>query len=237
MSEEMDIMDRLMADIQGGKYDPDDKLPSENELADLFRVPRITARKAYERLQELGYIYSKQGKGSFVKDRHKRIPLMLYGNESFSAKMVQLGYDYESRNLFCEPIDYNEKIFQALGAEENERIFKIGRLRIIDAEPIALHISYVTEALFPDIEQAGRTITSMFEFYKERGFAKPRSSQTLLSVTSPTKYERQLFACSSLIPLLVLESELSEEKTGRMLEYSRIMYRGDYFTYVLKESD
>ncbi|WP_409342842.1 GntR family transcriptional regulator [Paenibacillus sp. MBLB4367] len=233
MSEEMDIMDRLIADIQSGKYEADDKLPSENELADLYRVPRITARKAYERLQELGYIYSKQGKGSFVKDRHQRIPLMLYGNESFSKKMLQLGYDCQSKNMFCEPIEYNDKIYQALGAGERERVFKVGRLRIIDSVPIALHISYVAEALFEDIERTGRAITSMFEFYRDRGYTEPRSAQTLLSVTYPSKFERDLFACSSLIPLLVLESELADHRTGKTLEYSRILYRGDFFTYVL----
>ncbi|NRF94608.1 GntR family transcriptional regulator [Paenibacillus frigoriresistens] len=233
MSEEMNIMDHLIADIQAGKYDPDDKLPSENELADLFRVPRMTARKAYERLQELGYIYSKQGKGSFVKDRHQRIPLVLSGNESFSKKMIELGYNYQAKNIFCEPIEYNNKIYQALGVDEQDRVFKVGILRIIDGEPIALHASYVAETMFSDIEKAGREITSMFEFYKGRGLTEFHSTQTLLSVMYPSKYERELLSCSSLIPLLVLESERVEQTTGRTLEYSKIWYRGDFFTYVL----
>ncbi|WP_019122112.1 GntR family transcriptional regulator [Brevibacillus massiliensis] len=233
MSEEMDIMDHLIADIQAGKYDPDDKLPSENELADLFRVPRITARKAYERLQELGYIYSKQGKGSFVKDRHQRIPLALFTRESFSKKMMQLGYNYQSKNIFCEPIEYNNKIYEALGAEEQDRVFKVGRLRIIDQVPMAVHISYVAETMFGEIERIGSEITSMFEFYRERGYTDLRSTQTLLSVTFPSKYERALLACSGLIPLLVLESECVDHRTGRTLEYSKTIYRGDYFTYVL----
>lgn len=233
MSEEMNIMDHLIADIQAGKYDPDDKLPSENELADLFRVPRMTARKAYERLQELGYIYSKQGKGSFVKDRHQRIPLVLSGNESFSKKMIELGYNYQAKNIFCEPIEYNNKIYQALGVDEQDRVFKVGILRIIDGEPIALHASYVAETMFSDIEKTGRDITSMFEFYKGRGLTEFHSTQTLLSVMYPSKYERELLSCSSLIPLLVLESERVEQTTGRTLEYSKIWYRGDFFTYVL----
>jgi GntR family transcriptional regulator len=233
LSEEMDIMDHLIEGILGGKYDPDDKLPSENELADLFRVPRMTARKAYERLQELGFIYSKQGKGSFVQDRHQRIPLVLSGHVSFSQKMIEQGYDYESKNIFCEPVEYNNKIFESLGAEEEDRVFKIGRLRIIERQPIALHISYVAESMFREIERTGREITSMFEFYKSQGFHDFKSTQTLLSVAYPSKHERQLLACSSLIPLLVLESECLDGVSGRTLEYSRVLYRGDYFTYVI----
>lgn len=233
MSEEMDIMDHLIASIQSGKYDPDDKLPSENELADQFKVPRMTARKAYERLQELGYIYSKQGKGSFVQDRNLRIPLTLSGGKSFSKKMNELGFNYQSKNIFCERIESNHKIYELLGILEDDCVYKIGRLRIIDGRPIALHISYVAESLFPQIGSVGAGITSMFEFYESQGYHDFQSTETMLRLTYATKYERELLSCSSLVPLLVMESECTDGVTGRTLEYSKIMYRGDLFTYVI----
>ncbi|TDF94737.1 GntR family transcriptional regulator [Paenibacillus piri] len=233
MSEEMDIMDHLIAAIQSGKYEPDDKLPSENELADRFKVPRMTARKAYERLQELGYIYSKQGKGSFVQDRNLRIPLTLSAGKSFSEKMTELGLDYKSKNIFNEIIEFNNKIYESLGINEEDRVYKIGRLRIIEGRPIALHISYVAESQFPQIGSIGGGITSMFEFYQSQGYHDFQSAETMLRLTYPSKYERELLACSSLIPLLVLESDVKDGVSGRTLEYSKIMYRGDLFTYVI----
>ncbi|UKS28615.1 GntR family transcriptional regulator [Paenibacillus sp. HWE-109] len=231
MSEEVDIMDYLTAAIQSGKYEPDDKLPSENELADRFKVPRITARKAYERLQELGYIYSKQGKGSFVQDRNLRIPLVLSGNISFSQKMLDLGYNYQSKNIFCEPISFNNKIYQSLRAPEDSMVYRVGRLRIVNGQSIALHISYVTACMFPEISTEGREITSMFQYYRSKGYHNFRSIQTILSVTYPSKSERDLLACSSLIPLLVLESGCMDGESGKMLECSKILYRGDCFSY------
>lgn len=233
MSEETDIMDHLIAFIESGKFEPHDKLPSENELADRFKVPRITAREAYKRLQDLGYIYSKQGIGSFVQDRNLLIPLDLFVNKSFSQKMIELGYDYESRNIFCEPIEFNDKIYGLLSASEQERVFKIGRLRIIGGKPIALHISYVAEAVFPDIETAGREITSMFQFYQSRGYSNLRGIDTTIRIAHPSKYERELLSCSSLIPLLIMESEHKDGESGLILECSKIMYRGDLFTYSL----
>jgi GntR family transcriptional regulator len=233
MSEEMDIIDHLIASIQTGKYEADDKLPSENELANLFRVPRITVRKAYERLQELGYIYSMQGKGSFVKDRHQNIPIVLFSIENFSKRVMEMGYNHQTQNIFCEPIEYNDKIYQALGAKEGDRVFKIGRLRIIDQVPIALHISYVSEAKFSEIGQVGREITSMFEFYRDRGYTDLQSKQILLRVMYPTKHEREWFACSGLVPLLVVESECRDHRLDQTVEYSRILYRGDFFTYTV----
>ncbi|OCT12239.1 transcriptional regulator [Paenibacillus pectinilyticus] len=231
MTEEMDIIDFLTTAIQSGKYESDDKLPSENELADRFKVPRITARKAYERLQELGYIYSQQGKGSFVRDRNLRIPLVLSGNVSFSQKMVDLGYSYQSKNIFCEPILFNNKIYETLQADEHDIVYQIGRLRIVNGQPIAIHISYVRAAMFPDIRYEGKDVTSMFHYYKSKGYRDFQSKQTILSVTFPSKFERNLLACSSLIPLLVLESGCMDGKTGHTLECSKIMYRGDCFSY------
>jgi GntR family transcriptional regulator len=233
MSEEMDIVDYLVASIQSGEYVSGDKLPSEHELAEQFKVPRMTARKAYERLQELGLIYSMQGKGSFVRDRKLRIPLALSGGKSFSKKMIELGFNYESMNIFCEPVESNHKIEATLGIGDGDRVFKIGRLRKIDGCPVALHISYVAESLFPNIEHVGREISSMFEFYERHGYTDFQLSESILSITYPIKYERELLACSSLIPLLVLNSECRDKGTGRMIECSRIMYRGDMFTYEL----
>lgn len=51
------IFDKLMFDINQGMYKENDKFPSENEIADIYHVPRIIARKVYEQLENLGYIY------------------------------------------------------------------------------------------------------------------------------------------------------------------------------------
>ncbi|WP_289142862.1 GntR family transcriptional regulator [uncultured Brevibacillus sp.] len=233
MIAEMEIIDQFIAEINAGKYKPNDKLPSENDLADLYKVPRMKVRRAYTRLQELGYVFSKQGMGSYVKDRRQQIPLVLSGNESFSRKMLDMGYDYQSKNIFCEEIEYCQKIFQALGVDESDRVFKIGRLRVVDQRAIALHTSYVAQSVFNDIEQAGNTITSMFDYYHGKGYSEFESGQTILSVIVPTRYERELLECSGLIPLLVLESGCKDKKTGTVLEYTEIRYRSDSFTYLI----
>ena len=233
MSDEMEIIDRFITEIDSGQYKPDEKLPSENKLADYYRVPRITVRKAYERLQELGYIYSKQGKGSYIKDRHKQIQLVLSGDVSFSQKMKDMGYNFQSKNIFCEKIQYNKKIYDFLKISETDSVFKIGRLRYIDNRPIALHISHVAQSIFPDIEQSGINITSMFNYYNSKGYTQFYPSPSYLRVTFPTKFERDLFKCPHSIPFIVVESGCSDRATHKVLEYSKILYRGDCFTYII----
>ncbi|EGW41300.1 GntR family transcriptional regulator [Desulfosporosinus sp. OT] len=233
MSNEMEIVDKLMSQIVSGKYHAHNKLPSENEIAEQYKVPRITARKAYERLEELGYIYKKQGKGSYVKDRYKQIELVLSGDVSFSQKMIDKGYDFQTKTIFCQEIRYNKKIFDSLETDEQDRIYKVGRLRYIDQQPIALHISYVAKSVFNDIDTVGMDITSMFKYYNVKGYTEFCSKPSILSVSFPTKSQRKLLNCPYLIPLLVLESGCMDTKTGTVLEYIKIFYRSDCFSYVI----
>ena len=233
MSNEMKIVDKLISLMVSGKYNAHDKLPSENEIADQYKMPRITVRKAYERLRELGYIYKKQGKGSYVRDRYKQIELVLTGDVSFSRKMIDKGYDFQSKTIFCQEIKYDKRIYDSLETDEEDRIFKVGRLRYIDQQPIALHISYVAKSVFPDIDAVGMDITSMFNYYHSKGYVEFCSKPSFLSVSFPTKAQRNLLNCTHLIPLLVSESGCTDKKTGTVLECTRILYRSDCFSYVI----
>lgn len=225
------IIDKLINDIVKGHYKENDKLPSENELTNKYKVPRITIRKVYERLEEMGYIYSKQGKGRYLKDKQQKIDLVLSGNESFSKKMKDKGYNFYSQNMFCEEIEYNKKIYNELEISKNDKVYKIGRLRFIDEKPIALHISYVAKSLFQDIDENGKNIRSMFEYYRSKGYTEFDSEESVLSVAFPTYYEREIFKSSCLIPMLIVECNCIDKKTGRKLEYTKIIYRSDVFKY------
>ncbi len=233
MSCELEIIDRLITEIESGVLKADEKLPSENEMADSYGVPRITVRKAYKRLQELGYIYSRQGKGSYIKDRHRQIELVLSGDVSFSSKMRNMGYNIKSENIFCEKIQYCKKIHDFLNTSETDEVYRIGRLRYVDDRPIALHVSYVAKSAFPSIGTCGNSITSMFEYYNSKGYEQFCSTPSYLSVTFPTSFEREIFDCSNSIPFLVLESGCMDKSTGEVLEYTKILYRSDCFTYVM----
>lgn len=61
------VFQQLKALLIEGEWKQGDKLPSENELADLFGVSRITVRQALQKLVALGLLETRLGEGSFVK--------------------------------------------------------------------------------------------------------------------------------------------------------------------------
>lgn len=69
------VFDRLQRAIKSGAYRPDERLPTEHDLAAEFEVSRPIVREALRRLREQGLIYSRRGAGSFVRSIGLKQPL------------------------------------------------------------------------------------------------------------------------------------------------------------------
>jgi GntR family transcriptional repressor for pyruvate dehydrogenase complex len=63
------VYEQITARIASGEFRPNTKLPSENELAGMLGVSRPVLREALERLRTEAVIVSRQGAGTFVRDR------------------------------------------------------------------------------------------------------------------------------------------------------------------------
>jgi GntR family transcriptional regulator, transcriptional repressor for pyruvate dehydrogenase complex len=61
-----EVMQQLGAQIRGGALQANDRLPSENQLAETFGVSRPVVREALRGLRSLGLIVSRSGSGSYV---------------------------------------------------------------------------------------------------------------------------------------------------------------------------
>ncbi len=60
------VLQVLEKKIDTGEYKTGDRLPTENELAEIFGVHRLTVRKAVTALQRRGKVCRHQGKGTYV---------------------------------------------------------------------------------------------------------------------------------------------------------------------------
>ena len=228
---ELQIIDDLMELIVTKKIEHGEKLPSENQLVQKYKVPRMTVRNALTKLEERGYIYSEQGKGRYIKEGSTQIQLHLTGKTSFTEKMKQAGYDLKTHNIVCEKINYCEQIFQSLNINSEAEVYKIGRVRYINGEPIAIHYSYMCATTFPTIAKDGPDIKSMFTYFRKHGHNEFTSRKNLLSITFPTSEEQQLLSCKSMVPLIVVESDCVDTTTNQVLEQTKILYRSDKFKY------
>ncbi len=117
------IVDSLLADFRDGRVQAGERLPSENELARLFGVSRITAKKALDELAQAGFVERLRGKGTFalasggsaeqVKD-HLIGFLLPDFSETFGLKLL---YAVEAR---CQEVGAHLIVQRTFGSAERE---------------------------------------------------------------------------------------------------------------------
>ena len=87
------VKDGLRQMVITGALSPGDKLPSVRAMAAQLAINPNTIQRAYEALEQEGYVYSVPGKGSFAADRgeveeHRRAQLLA----QLDALVEELGY-------------------------------------------------------------------------------------------------------------------------------------------------
>jgi GntR family transcriptional repressor for pyruvate dehydrogenase complex len=63
-----EVFEQIKNNIISGEWKPGDKIPSENELGNLFGVSRVSIRSAIQRLSVLGLLTTRHGEGTFISD-------------------------------------------------------------------------------------------------------------------------------------------------------------------------
>lgn len=67
------IKNAIISQIMSGELREDESIPSIRSLAQDIRISVMTIKKAYDELEEEGYIVTKHGKGSFVAPKNTEL--------------------------------------------------------------------------------------------------------------------------------------------------------------------
>lgn len=67
------IKNTIIDQILSGELNDDDPLPSIRNLAQDIKISVMTIKKAYDELEQEGYIISRQGKGTFVAKKNTEL--------------------------------------------------------------------------------------------------------------------------------------------------------------------
>lgn len=232
-AQELKIKDYLLDGIIKEQFKQNEKMPSDHTLVEQFNVPRIKVRNVYNLLEKMGYIYSRQGIGRFLKHQRKQLDVVMTGDVSFSEKMRKQTPNFRSVVTTVEHVPRDHIIYSKSYVNTIYNLYLIERLCFIEEEPAIIHRSYVVLENFPAIKKAGQKYTSMYELYKQYGYDHFRSSFSKLAVAFPTELERVMLGCEILVPLVRVESDSWADDGETLLEYTEILYRTDRFSFQL----
>lgn len=109
------IFEVLKENIINGFYKKDTLLPTESELEEIFKVSKITVRKAIELLEQEGYVSKQSGKGTTVISNS--IFNKLSKGESFTNILQKEGFSLrkEKTNVGILKLDPQHDLYKYFG--------------------------------------------------------------------------------------------------------------------------
>ncbi|TSJ60165.1 GntR family transcriptional regulator [Starkeya sp. 3C] len=159
----------LLAEIEAGTFGPGDRLPSETELAERFRVTRNTVVHGLSSLVSSGQITRIAGKGTFVARREVRVTQHTTLVRSFDEEVLERGSKIEFRLLGFTRMAPTEETARRLRLEPGEDVFRLERIRILDSTPTVQEIRFMRIELGQKLSIDALSRLPMFTILAEMG--------------------------------------------------------------------
>jgi GntR family transcriptional regulator len=213
------VADRLRAPIESGEWPAGYRLPSESQLMEQFSVSRVTVRLAINALRGEGLIVTRQGRGSFVRDRaaSRRMSSSRYLHDAefarnrvaepaprFGAAAAEDHNRYRLERSFREE-RASQQVADLLGLPVGEPVLQRRYVHVVDDRPERISVSYLPMELVRDTEIAdpgnepwpGGTIAQLHHL----GHAVTRVTE-LVRARMPSPDEARTLAISAGVPVL-----------------------------------
>lgn len=217
------LRDILVDAIDSGKWGPNERIPSENNLSTTYGLSRMTVRAVLTDMVKEGLLYRVQGKGTFVAEKITTYSPSYIG---IREQLEKMGYEVTTRIIECGTETCSDAVAKYLGIESGSSVFKIKRVRYIKGEPISIHISHInpmySDKLTPELLEKEQLCVLLNDFY---GLYKKQVNETLESVLALSE-ESELLNVEKGHPLLLLRDILYSEE-GKPYEYTKVVFRGD----------
>ena len=171
---------QLRADIESGDLLVDDKIPSENELAQHHGIGRPTVRQATDLLVREGVLQRRRGSGTYVLPPGKRIDLF-----SLAGTSVALGQSHlSSRVDIVRPVSLHDAGEVGPDVMDSRSLYRFDRLTRIEDEPVLLEQFYLDAERFAGFERIDLQGASLARIVRETYFLEPTSADQTFTITT-----------------------------------------------------
>lgn len=222
----LQVYESILQKIETKAYDPNKKLPSENDFAHLYEVNRHTVRKALIKLKEEGYIYTKQGKGNYITNID--VPYCISHKSSFSSRILELGYAPKTKLLSVQVVTPTAQVAQKLGLNTKLKVIELKLLRYANDLPISVSYSYFDAFMYKKILE--HMDMEPFSLYKILQKSYPNMEITkIATVFEVVVATEELIEHLNMPPKvsILAATTLSKNQHGEFVEYGTSYFRGD----------
>jgi GntR family transcriptional regulator len=223
------IQRRLLDQIQSGELKPGEPLPSIQQIATRMGVSQMTVRQAVGALCELGVIYSRQGKGTFISgiklERDFRQVL------SFSEETQARGATPSSKVLSFRIQAPIQEVKEALALSDGERVFNLHRVRCGNSIPMGIESSCLPVQLCPGLMETFDATTSLYDELAHQYGIQLMVTDEVVEVGKASAEDARLLQIAPQSPIFLF-TRVSYLENGTPVEHVKSVYRGDKYKIV-----
>lgn len=233
------IVGQLAKDIKSGRYQREERLPTEFQLAQTYGVNRHTIRRALEELVKAGMVRTEHGRGSFVND--EVMDYHIGARPRFSAWVRQqnrtpLGDVLELAEMRLGGLPEAVAAGPVLGLTPEAPVILLERVGMADDKPLSLSRHIFSAEKLPGLLSALKTHSSITAALAAIGVHDYTRRWTRVSARLPDSREARLLRMARSDALLVTEA-VDETKDGEVLEYGRTVYPSTRVQLVFESED
>lgn len=213
-----------------GDLEPGTVIPTERVLADRFATSRTTVRQAISELVVDGRLERTQGRGTFVA-RPKLMQVRQL--TSFSQDLAEEGWRPGSRILDVRDEQASGEVCRRLQVDPGTTVHVVERLRTQAEEPIALETARVPGPL-PGLREELETRGSLYRTLAEAYDMEVEAVEDVVETALADPSTANLLGVETGLPLLLVH-RTAWDPQGRVVEWTRSLFRGDRFRFVARQ--
>lgn len=141
------LKELIIERISTGDLQPQDRVPSENELVDSTGVSRMTANRALRELNDEGYVERVAGKGTFVADFKAASHVLEVRN--IADEIARRGHEHSANVLISTRMPAEKSAGKALHTDEDAPLLHVRIVHLENGIPIQLEERYVLPDFAP----------------------------------------------------------------------------------------
>lgn len=227
MAKYKDIAKVIRERILNGTYPTGESLPEQVKLSKEFKTSRMTIQKALDLLGYEGLIYSKQGKGTFVKSNA----------DSLSKLDTSINQYVGTTELFKNKASVSSKIIKnelrlpsskeqdKLQLDRTDAVYDVIRVRYLDEAPYCIEHSIMPTKILGDLTD--EVLKKSIYYYLEQQLnLKIGAAYRKISADKPNKMDQEYLKCDLTEPVLQVKQTVFLQN-GKPFEYSTTRHRFD----------
>jgi GntR family transcriptional regulator len=214
--------------IRSGEWTPGSLIPSERELCERYGISRMTARQSIGELVNEGLLYREQGKGTFVG--RPKIAQQLLRLSGFTEDMRAREQRPGARVLSAEMWPADDATAERLRIKAGQPVFRLRRLRLADAEPLALETSCISFIGCERLLQNDLERDSLYHVMETFYDMPPLEAEQEFEADLAGADEAALLEVAAGSPVL-RTTRLTSTRRNQPVEYAASVYRGDKYRF------